>query len=134
MIIQADSQQLFQVLLNIFLNAMQASFNNTTITVTTQVRENDASFDAFGGSVILVSIADHGSGIKKKDLTSIFQPFFTTKSEGTGLGLATCKRIVDAHKGDIYVETEIGEGTKMTVVLPTKLTQDVLVNSSARSN
>lgn len=123
MTIHADSQQFTQVILNMFLNAMQASPNGTTITVTTKVREEKRKSEEGQKYYGYIMIQDHGIGIKEKELANIFQPFFTTKTDGTGLGLPTCKRIVEAHQGFIDVESKENVGTKMTVVVPMNLSQ-----------
>ncbi|MCD4814381.1 GAF domain-containing protein [bacterium] len=123
---QADPQQLFQVFLNIILNGIQASQAEGLIRIKAEIKEYLPSGTGKTGECILISITDQGMGIKRKDLTSIFQPFFTTKSEGTGLGLATCKRIAEAHRGEILVESEEGSGTMFTIVLPLSLTPEVI--------
>jgi len=121
--IQVDSQQIIQVFLNIILNAIQASNPESRIWISAEIKN---SFRGRVGAFILVTIADEGIGIKRKDLSQIFEPFFTTKTEGTGLGLATCKRIVEAHCGEIFVESEENKGTKFMVLLPMYLTMDAL--------
>jgi two-component system nitrogen regulation sensor histidine kinase GlnL len=70
-----------------------------------------------GGKFIRVDIVDNGPGIKKEHLSHIFSPFFTTKNRGTGLGLATCHRIIKEHGGFIGVETIEGEGAAFRVSL-----------------
>jgi signal transduction histidine kinase len=70
------------------------------------------------GSMVRVSIQDSGEGIPPEDLPHIFQPFYTTKHRGSGLGLSIVKKIVDAHDGTIDVDSKPGEGTTMTVSLP----------------
>ena len=67
---------------------------------------------------ILVSISDHGEGISKANLESIFNPFFTTKPKGVGLGLALVAKIVDEHGGHIEVTSDEGRGTRFEVMLP----------------
>ncbi|MCK5242227.1 hypothetical protein KAR34_07235 [bacterium] len=124
--IQADSQQIFQVLLNIILNAIHASKNDGYIRITAEVKKTFQGRACGSGSFVLLYVEDNGCGIKRKDMGHIFEPFFTTKSEGTGLGLATCKRIIEAHRGDIFVESEENRGTKFTVMLPMQLTSEVL--------
>jgi PAS domain S-box-containing protein len=73
-----------------------------------------------GMEVIIISIQDSGSGIKKENLSRIFDPFFSTKIGGTGLGLAMVKRTINAHNGIINVESEVEKGTKFVIYLPIK--------------
>jgi len=67
---------------------------------------------------VRVEVADNGCGIPDENLHKLFNPFFTTRAEGTGLGLALVKKAVDLHKGDIRVESRSGEGSRFTVTLP----------------
>jgi signal transduction histidine kinase len=67
---------------------------------------------------IRISFEDTGPGIPKDNLEKLFSPLYTTKAKGMGLGLVICKRIIDAHKGSISVESVVGEGTKFTIELP----------------
>ncbi len=71
-----------------------------------------------GDDKVEVAVIDRGSGIEAKNLESIFNPFFTTKAEGVGLGLAICSKIVDEHGGHIAVESTPGEGSVFRVTLP----------------
>lgn len=66
----------------------------------------------------LVSFEDTGIGIPEENMSKVFKPFFTTKARGQGLGLSVCKRLLDAHGGNIVVESKVGEGTKVTVTIP----------------
>jgi signal transduction histidine kinase len=65
-----------------------------------------------------VRVRDNGSGIPADKIDRIFNPFFTTKEKGTGLGMAICKKIVEAHEGSIDVVSEAGRGTELVVSLP----------------
>ena len=69
-------------------------------------------------SFIEIQIEDTGAGIDDKELQKIFNPFFSTKNEGNGLGLAICKKIVQLHKGDIHVYSKTNKGTKFVINLP----------------
>ncbi|MBL8151883.1 MAG: histidine kinase, partial [Blastocatellia bacterium] len=65
-----------------------------------------------------IEVRDYGSGIDKEIIDKVWHPFFTTKSEGTGLGLAICKQIVDDHRGQIEIESKLGEGTTVRITFP----------------
>jgi signal transduction histidine kinase len=106
--VEHDSDQIHQVLLNLLLNALQAIDLNGAITVT--VRHQ--------GTKAVVEVADNGRGIAPDHLPNIFRPFYTTKGEGTGLGLSLARRIVEDHHGRIDVTSAIGHGTTFAVVLP----------------
>jgi signal transduction histidine kinase len=103
-----DSELMQQVILNLISNASQASRPGGVVTVKTRLAE---------GSVE-ISVIDTGSGIEPKNLENIFNPFFTTKQDGVGLGLAICSKIVDEHGGSIAVESTPGEGSVFRVYLP----------------
>jgi len=113
-----DKQQMDQVFINLIINAMQASPPNTTLKITGAARTRSSS-DNTQEQRVFVSFKDQGTGIKPEDMNNLFQPFFTTKTEGTGLGLATSKRIVEAHGGEITVESEYGKGTIFSLNFPT---------------
>lgn len=103
-----------QALLNLLLNAEQAMPNGGSITVQAAVEPNPA-----GGQRVCLMLIDTGVGMSPETRTKIFEPFFSTKKAGSGLGLPTTKKIVDAHGGAIDVESEPGKGTKFTLRLPT---------------
>jgi len=103
-----DPQQLKQVFLNVFLNSLQAMNGHGRLEIRTSVE----------GSEIIVAITDSGSGIAPKDLPHVFEPFYTTKPTGTGLGLAVVQGIVKEHGGRIAVESHPGQGTTMLLSLP----------------
>ncbi len=109
----ADESQLQQVFMNIILNAADAMGDRGKLVVTT-------GHDSDKGEVF-VRIADNGSGIPADLREAIFDPFFTTKDpgKGTGLGLAVVVRIIEAHGGRLEVDSEVGQGTTFTVILPT---------------
>ena len=100
-------QSITRVFMNLITNAVQAMPNGGELTIGT-VRE---------GKQVLISFQDTGVGISKEDLQKIFDPLFTTKAQGQGLGLAVCKRIVEAHEGTITVESTLGKGSRFTVKL-----------------
>jgi signal transduction histidine kinase len=111
--IRADGEQMKQVVLNLALNGLDASaVKQRPVVITTRyVPER---------SCVELRVKDEGRGIPPEDLDRIFIPFFTTKQQGTGLGLAVCQRIVHNHGGTIYPESKLGEWTEFVVVLPTE--------------
>jgi len=113
--IMADPLQLRQVFLNIILNACEAMHNEGVLTVTTALSNKRKK-------AVRVEIADNGMGIDEKDLPKIFDPFFTSKEKGTGLGLSVVYGIVNSHRGTIQVKSTVGEGTTVTITLPTEVT------------
>jgi two-component system NtrC family sensor kinase len=110
--VMAVPGQLKQVFLNIILNALQSMQEGGVLTV--------SSFMAAEGEAarVVVRVSDTGSGIPHEELNRIFQPFFTTKKSGTGLGLPISYGIVRAHGGHIEVQSEAGKGTTFSVYLP----------------
>jgi two-component system sensor histidine kinase HydH len=108
-----DRQLIERVLYNLLLNAAQASPPQGSVTVKT--RQAD---DTVESSTVEIAVIDRGAGIAPKDRESIFNPFFTTKSSGVGLGLAIVSKIVDEHGGQITVESEPGAGSVFRVLLP----------------
>ncbi|HVO97927.1 MAG TPA: ATP-binding protein [Bryobacteraceae bacterium] len=107
--IRVDAELLERVFTNLIQNAAQASPPGGVVTVRTQL---------VGDDKVEVAVIDRGSGIEAKNLESIFNPFFTTKPDGVGLGLAICSKIVDEHGGHIAVESTPGEGSVFRVTLP----------------
>lgn len=86
--------------------------------VRTRAGESQAEPGAAGRPTVVVEVIDTGPGIGAEALASIFKPYFTTKAGGTGLGLPTTRRIIEAHEGQITVHSEPGRGTAFTIVLP----------------
>jgi len=113
--LMADPMQLRQVFLNIILNACEAMHNEGVLTVTTALSNKRKK-------AVRVEIADSGVGIDEKDLPKIFDPFFTSKEKGTGLGLSVVYGIINSHQGTIEVNSKAGEGTTITITLPTEIT------------
>jgi len=115
-----DKNQIGQVIDNILINAKQAMPDGGTIVVTARnvnVLQNE-HHQLPSGDYVTISIKDCGIGIPKNILPYIFDPFYTTKATGHGLGLATCYSIVTRHGGCIEVESEPGEGSTFHVFLP----------------
>jgi two-component system sensor histidine kinase AtoS len=110
--IEVDSAQIQQVLLNIYLNAVDAiEAEGTITTITTITRMADPE-------TIWIEISDTGKGMSEQSLLKIFNPFFTTKTKGTGLGLSISKRLMDQHCGNIEVHSCEGSGTSFIITLP----------------
>ena len=103
-----DASAMKQALLNLLINALDASREGDTISITTD----------FAGSHVKISVQDTGSGMNRETMVNIFKPFYTTKTRGSGLGLAVVDRVVKEHKGSIGVESEIGRGTRFSIELP----------------
>jgi two-component system NtrC family sensor kinase len=114
-----DPDELQKVVLNLLLNAIQAVREDGRIFIRTYYDPQERA--------IKLSVTDNGEGIPPENLDKIFRPFFTTKKRGTGLGLATCQRIVTGYGGTITVTSEVGKGSTFTVTLPVQapLTQRV---------
>lgn len=107
-----DAELLERALLNLVVNAAQASPPGAVVTVKTKAVETGT------GPGVEIAVIDRGSGIEQKHLENIFNPFFTTKSDGVGLGLAIVSKIIDEHGGQIAVESAPGEGSVFRVFLP----------------
>jgi two-component system sensor histidine kinase HydH len=114
-----DRQLIERVLYNLLLNAAQASPPQGSVTVKTRQLDD----------TVEISVIDRGAGIAAKDRESIFNPFFTTKSSGVGLGLAIVSKIVDEHGGLITVESEPGDGSVFRVFLPFRENGSIAENS-----
>lgn len=118
-----DKNQIGQVIDNLTINALQAMPNGGTISITAKnitLKENQ-HITLPQGNFILISIKDQGIGIPKEFLPRIFDPFYTTKPKGHGLGLATCYSIINRHGGCIDVESEPGKGSTFNLYLPASL-------------
>lgn len=114
---QVDANQMKQVFWNLATNAFDAmKKKGGRLTITTNQRRVDAR--EHSGDVVEIAFEDTGEGIAKEHLDKIFLPFFTTKHEGSGLGLAAVHRIVDQHGGWIRVESQPGNGSRFVVCIP----------------
>jgi len=116
LVAQVDQDQIRQVLWNLATNAFDAMPEGGQLTITTGSRHIDVG--GRKGDVIEIAFQDTGEGIAQNNLDKIFLPFFTTKKEGSGLGLAAVHRIVDLHGGWIKVESRPQQGTRFVVCLP----------------
>jgi len=113
-----DRQQLTQAIMNVLLNAIQAMPKGGTLTVRAEVIAPPAGSATGSGTIARIVITDTGSGIPPEDLDRIFEPYFTTKEGGTGLGLALTHRIILEHRGSIQAENEPGRGARFVIDLP----------------
>ena len=120
--IKADENQLRQVLINLVLNSLAAMPSGGHVTLRTELVSNTTQGANSGKAQ--VSIIDTGVGIAPEDIEKIFQPFYTTRNDGTGLGLNIVKRIADQNKWEIKVDSKINQGTTITIIFPLE-TDDV---------
>lgn len=106
--LKADPKLLYRTFLNIFINAIQAMKNGGTLRVRVEEKKDH----------YIVTIEDSGCGIRQENLTKIFDPFFSTKDKGSGLGLSIVRNIVEGHKGYMRIESREGSGTRVVINLP----------------
>jgi two-component system sensor histidine kinase AtoS len=105
--VSGDASALEQLFLNLILNAAQASSAGGIVRLESALR----------GDEIVVGVVDEGLGIDEEDRARVFDPFYSTREEGSGLGLSIVDRIVSAHGGSLTLESEVGVGTRVTVHL-----------------
>ncbi|NPA68146.1 MAG: HAMP domain-containing protein [Chlorobi bacterium] len=105
-----DKEQTENAFMNISLNAIQAIEDAGIITYRTKYDKKNKTVE--------ITVEDTGKGIPEDKINEIFKPFYTTKTEGTGLGTAIAKEIIENHNGTIYAESELGKGTRIIVILP----------------
>ncbi len=119
-IIMGDPIQINQIIQNLILNAKQVMRNTGTITVTTNNRTltKNNEYQLNPGEYLEIHIIDTGPGIPDEIKSNIFELFFTTRSDGSGIGLYVCKRIIKEHKGWIGFESRVNEGTDFIILLP----------------
>lgn len=108
LICKADPDMLKQVILNLFINARQAMIDGGELIITTHRQNRD----------VIIKITDTGSGIEPDRQERIFDVYYSSRPGGSGLGLATAKRIVEAHNGTITVQSDVGKGSSFTIKLP----------------
>ncbi len=106
-----DSDKMRQVLVNLVRNALDATDQDGRV---------ELSAFALNESTVAFKVADNGSGITPEQLESICDPFFTTKDNGLGLGLEICRQIVEAHGGQLKIDSTVGQGTDVVVALPVR--------------
>ena len=119
--VEADRNQLFQVIQNVILNARDAMLSGGVLRIDLRCQtiseEHPVGFAAPGDCVV-IKIADTGPGIPPDILERVFDPFFSTKTSGHGVGLATARSIARRHGGDLLIESAVGKGTTVTLFLP----------------
>ena len=108
LVCKADEGMLKQVILNLFINARQAMNDGGELLIRTARRKKEA----------VIQISDTGSGIAPDKLPKIFDVYYSSRPQGSGLGLPTAKKIIEAHNGTIGVDSEPGKGTSFTIKLP----------------
>ena len=117
--VRLDKELFKQVLLNLLLNCEQAMPRGGSITIqAARLPPSNSQDPASRGEKVCISIIDTGDGIVPEALAQIFKPFFSTKPQGSGLGLPITRKILEGHEGTITVESEPGKGTKITILLP----------------
>jgi len=110
--VAADRDRLSQVLMNVLLNAVQAMADGGEVRVSARSGED--------GEQVVITISDTGEGMDQETLGQIFFPYFTTKTRGTGIGLAISQKVIADHGGNIQVDSEKGRGTVVTIELPVR--------------
>ncbi|MBK5200235.1 MAG: histidine kinase [Spirochaetaceae bacterium] len=115
--LEIDSNLFKQVLLNIIKNAMNAT-EKGSITIETRL----------SGDNIKLFIRDTGIGMDEKTQSKIFEPYFTTKATGTGLGLTVCYKVIKEHRGDISVSSKVGKGTEFLITIPVPHSQRLAID------
>jgi signal transduction histidine kinase/FixJ family two-component response regulator/putative methionine-R-sulfoxide reductase with GAF domain len=112
----ANKNQVMEIFLNLFINASDAMPDGGSLTVTGVAERPGHKKDDY----LAIQVADTGCGIKKGNLSRIFDRYYTTKESGTGLGLAVVERVISAHSGTLHIDSTQGEGTTFTVYFPYK--------------
>jgi signal transduction histidine kinase len=117
--VHIDPQQMEQVLINLFTNAEQAMAEGGCLRIGARmVRGTKEPASGPRGDFLEISVADTGEGISAENMRKLFQPLFTTKQRGIGLGLVVCKNLVVANGGRIEVVSEAGKGTTFRIIMP----------------
>jgi two-component system, NtrC family, sensor kinase len=119
--VEHDPAQILQVLVNLLLNAIQAVPGEGRVGLEV----------ARGDRFAVIRVSDTGRGIAPENLPNLFRPFFTTKGQGTGLGLSLARRIVEDHGGRIEVQSQLGKGSEFRVWLPLRRAEGEAALSAA---
>ena len=115
-LMKLDPQQIGRVLVNVIVNAMDAMPQGGQIKISTYIVDEDSPF--YHQAKVMIVVEDNGHGISKENLKNVFDPFFSTKDEGTGLGMPICLGIVQAHNGRLLISSIEDQGTVVTIELP----------------
>jgi PAS domain S-box-containing protein len=119
--VYVDENQIEQVLINLLLNSLEAMKKGGSITVNLKTTgHSDFNTPSTGEKMVVLDLIDTGCGIENENLEKIFNPFFTTKSDGVGLGLSISSRLIEENGGKITVESEVEKGTHFSILLPTR--------------
>jgi len=118
--VEVDAGQIGQVINNLVINAVQSMINSGTVFISCENTYRRGEFPDFltGDRYVRIAVRDEGVGISKAELPKVFDPYFTTKNHGSGLGLATSYSIVSRHKGYISLDSKPGQGTTAVIYLP----------------
>ena len=107
-LLKFDPMQIRQVFLNLFINSAEAMIGGGTLSVNIHYKDG----------CVIAQVIDTGGGIEKSHIEKLFEPFFSTKVKGVGLGLAIAKEIIENHKGMIDIESRLGHGTTFIIRMP----------------
>jgi signal transduction histidine kinase len=99
------------VLVNLISNAADAMPGGGNLKIYAQRCESD------GRQILKLCVSDTGCGIREEILEKVYEPFFTTKARGTGLGISICKKLIEAHEGNLTIRSKVNEGTKAEIML-----------------
>ena len=118
--VELDEVQITQVMHNIIINAQQAMPDGGKIQISAEntILEDDSEFPLNSGKYVRVAIADQGEGIRPENLSRIFDPYFSTKAKGSGLGLGAAYSIIKGHGGYLTVDSKMGAGSSFIFYLP----------------
>jgi two-component system, NtrC family, sensor histidine kinase PilS len=120
MLVEGDQDLLYRAVVNLVLNAVQHTGDSGVVTVRVDRPTDDLPPSVQVDAPVRLTISDTGAGIPEEDMARMFDPFFTTRSGGTGLGLAMVHRAVEAHRGAILVDSAEGGGARFTIYLPAR--------------
>jgi signal transduction histidine kinase len=106
--IEMDGVYMQRALINVINNAIEASGKGQDVVISAATEKNN----------LIIKIKDNGSGMDKETIDNIFTPFYSKKSRGTGLGMSIAKKIVEGHRGKIWIDSKVGLGTEVMIEVP----------------